>query len=135
MIYTVERKDYGIKLSFDGLLDEENAKLFINDFNKIIDSINGSVSILIDLRKGMPMPGKSQELVNEGYTKILQKGLTRSANIVSSSLMKMQMIRLAKEHGTYEKARYIDSTNNPDCENEALNWIEKGIDPDLIKPV
>lgn len=130
MFYNIEKKPYGIKLTFDGLLDEENARKFASDFEETIDSFSGNIGILIDLTKGMPMPGNSQLIVNELYNKILKKGLTRSANIVTSTLMKMQMVRLAKEHGTYDKARYIDASANPGWEKTATDWIENSIDPD-----
>lgn len=130
MVYTIEKKPYGIRLCFNGMMDEETAKNFVNDFNKVLDTIAGSISIMIDLINGSPMPGKSQILVNELYQKVIQKGLIRSANIVPSSMMKLQMVRLAKEHGTYDKARYINFSDNPGWEKIALDWLENGIDPD-----
>ena len=130
MIYTIERKPYGLRLAFDGMMGVEIAKNFAGEFMRIYAGIDGSICILIDLTKGKPMPPESQALVNDCYKAVLQKGLIRSANIIPSSLMKIQMVRLAKEHGTYDKARYIDSTVNPDWERIALDWIEKGIDPD-----
>ena len=130
MIYTIEKKAFGIMLSFEGMMDEETAKKFAEDFMKILDSFVGSISLLINLINGKPMPAESQAAVNDCYKAVIQRGLIRSANIVPSPLMKLQMIRRAKEFGTYDKARYIDSSANPNWEQIALEWIEKGIDPD-----
>ena len=130
MVYTIEKKPFGLMLSFDGMMDEGIAKKFAEDFMKIFDSFDCSISLLINLIKGKPMPAESQAAVNDCYKAVIKKGLIRSANIVPSSLMKLQMIRRAKEFGTYDKARYIDSSSNSNWEQIALDWIEKGIDPD-----
>ncbi len=130
MVYAIEKKPYGIMLSFDGMMNEEIAKKFAVDFMKVLDSFDGSISILINLINGKPMPAESQGAVNNCYKAVVQKGLIRSVNIVPTSLMKLQMIRRAKEFGTYDKARYIDSSSSPNWEQIALDWIEKGIDPD-----
>ena len=130
MVYTIEKKPYGIKLSFDGMMDEEIAKNFAKEFMQVLNSIKGEIGILIDLSKGKPMPPAAQAAVNDCYKAVVQKGLTRSANIVSSAIMKTQMTRRAKEFGTYNKARYIESTTKANAEQIALDWIEKGIDPD-----
>lgn len=130
MIYKIERARYGIRVTFDGMMEEDTAKEFAKEFMRLLAGINGSIGILIDLRKGMPISAGSQAALNECYREVVKKGLIRSANIVSSTVMKMQMMRRAKELGTYDKARYIDSSGNDRCEQVALDWIEKGIDPD-----
>ena len=129
MVYMIEKNSYGLKISFDGMMDEEIARRFAAEFMQSLNSIEGEISLMIDLSKGSPMPQAAQEAVNDCYKAVIQKGLIRSANIVSSTLMKMQMTRRAREFGTYNKARYIDTSAN-NYEQVALDWIEKGIDPD-----
>ena len=131
MIYKIEEAPYGIRVTFDGMMDEEVAKEFAKEFLRVLAGIDGNISILIDLRRGKPISVKSQEALNECYNAVVKKGLIRSANIVSSALMKMQMMRRAKELGTYDKVRYIDSSENENCEQIALDWLERGIDPDI----
>ncbi len=130
MIYKIEQAPYGIRVTFDGMMDEDIAKEFAKEFLRVLAGVDGEMSILIDLRKGKPISGKSQEALNECYNAVVRKGLIRSANIVSSPVMKMQMMRRAKELGTYEKVRYVDSSGDDNCEQIALNWLERGIDPD-----
>ena len=130
MIYTIEKKPYGLRVAFDGMMDVETAKKFATEFMQILAGIDRSIGLLIDLNRAKPMPPESQAPVDECYKAVVRKGLTRAASIVPSAIMKMQMVRLSKEHGTYDKARYIDSTANSNWESIALNWIENGIDPD-----
>ncbi len=132
MIYSIKKEPFGLRVTFDGMMNEESSKSFSKEFLDILTTINGNVSILIDLRKGKPISPEAQAIVNDCYYAVIKKGLVRSANIVSSSIMKMQMIRRAKELGTYDKARYIDASLNENCEQIALDWIEKGIDPDKL---
>ena len=130
MIYKIDKTPFGIRVTFDGMMNEEISKDFTKEFLQVLGGINGSVGILIDLRNGKPISPESQNALNDCYYAVMRKGLTRSANIVSSGLMKMQMMRRAKEMGTYDRARYIDSTADKNCERIALDWIERGIDPD-----
>lgn len=130
MIYRIDKAPYGIRVTFDGMMNEDASKEFTKEFLQVLAGINGTVGIMIDLRNGKPISPESQNALNDCYYAVMRKGLTRSANIVSSGLMKMQMVRRAKELGTYDKARYIDSTSNSNFEQIALDWIERGIDPD-----
>lgn len=130
MIYQIQKTPYGIRVGFDGMMDEQVAKEFAKEFLQVLTGVDGSMSILIDLRKGKPISAESQAILNECYYAVVRKGLIRSANIVSSPLMKMQMMRRAKELGTYDKVRYIDSSDNDGCERVALDWLERGVDPD-----
>lgn len=130
MIYRIEKAPYGISVTSDGMMDEEVAKEFSVEFLRKLAEISGSISILIDLRNGKPVSRESQLVLNECYDAVIRKGLVRSANIVSSGLMKMQMMRRAKELGTYEKVRYIDSSAHENCEQVAIDWLERGTDPD-----
>ncbi len=129
MLYLIERTPYGIRVAFDGMMSEEIAKQFRSEFLQLLDSTPGEISILIDLRKGHPISVESQAIVNDCYHAVIRRGLTRSANLVASAMMKMQMVRRAKELGTFDKVRYIDAS--ADCERLALDWLEKGIDPDM----
>lgn len=130
MVYTIEKTRYGIRLSFDGMMTEEIAKNFAKEFMEVLNSTTGEIGILMELSKGKPMPPGAQAAVNECYQAVLQRGLTRSANIVASALMKAQMTRRAREFGTYSRTRYIDATAEADPEQVALDWLERGIDPD-----
>ena len=131
MFYKIEKKSYGFRLTFDGMLDPENAEKYTEELLAALATWTGSVGVMIDLTKAKPMPPESQKIVAAGYKAVLMKGLTRAVSVVPSGLMRMQMMRLAKENGTYDKARYIDSSTCPQWESVALNWIVLGIDPDL----
>lgn len=130
MIYKIDKMTYGIRVTFDGMMNEEVAKDFAKEFLQVLSGVNGSMSILIDLRKGKPISAESQAILNDCYSAVIKRGLIRSANIVSSSLMRMQMERRARELGTYDKVRYIDSSADGNCEQIAVDWLERGIDPD-----
>ncbi len=135
MIYHVDREPYGLRVTFDATMDERTASQFRDDFLQVLETVSGPISILIDLRRGGPISPRAQEYVATCYHAVDAKGLIRSANIVSSALMKLQMVRRAKELGTYEKVRYIDPSTQVDFEKVALEWLEKGIDPDRPTPV
>ena len=132
MFYSIEKKEYGIRIAFEGMLDEENARKYVAEFLPVLNSMVGEFGIIMDLTKAKPMPEASQVIVNEAYKAVLQKkGMNRSASIVSSPTMKMQMVRLAKERGVYDTTRYIDIETSADYEKAAVDWVAGGIDPDL----
>ena len=130
MTYTIDETPYGLRVSFDGMMGEEDARRFRGDFLRTLEAVAGPISILIDLRKGQPISPRSQEIVADCYRAVTEKGLVRSANLVSSALMKLQMVRRAREMGTYDRARYVDASAGPRCEQIAVDWLEKGLDPD-----
>jgi hypothetical protein len=131
MSYSIEKKEYGIRITFEGMLDSENANKYVAEFLQVLNTMVDEFGIIMDLTKAKPMPEESQVIVDEAYKAVLQKkGMNRAASIVSSTIMKIQMVRMAKEHGIYDKARYIDATTNVNYEKAAIDWVERGIDPD-----
>jgi len=85
---------------------------------------------LVDCRLWKAAPPEVTELIGKAMMDVRAKGLQRSAVVLSSTVAKMQISRLAKQNGMYAVERYIDASTDPNWEQTALNWIEKGIDPD-----
>jgi hypothetical protein len=51
--------------------------------------------------------------------------------ILENAVITLQFRRLAKETGIYNWERYIDASKHKDWEKIGLDWVERGIDPDL----
>ena len=129
-MYTIEKKDYGYKLTFGGFIIADEMKLWVDESKKVLAEEPSEFGVFIDMRTLKTLSGDSQELMQEGQRLYKGKGMIRSVVILDSSLVKMQLQRIAKETGIYEWERYIDASSITDWESAGINWISKGIDPD-----
>jgi len=86
--------------------------------------------IFVDMRTLKPLSPDSQMIMQEGQKLYQKNGMVRSVVVVSSSIIKAQFTRIAKETGIYQWERYIDSSSNPNWERTGVDWLTKGTDPD-----
>jgi hypothetical protein len=85
---------------------------------------------LVDLRGQKPYGEETNKIIQAAMTYVRERGMQRSAVILASAITKMQIMRLAKEAGMCAYERYFDASSEPAWERKALDWIERGIDPD-----
>jgi hypothetical protein len=69
------------------------------------------------------------DIIEEQQRHVLSNGLRRSAVLVPNRKTIIKIIQVSFKTGMYEWERYIEMTD-PDHEKLALDWIQKGIDPD-----
>lgn len=124
-----ESTAYGYRSTISDVLPEAEAKAWFEDVKRAVGT-RSNFGQLIDLRRQKPYGPETNAVIQEAMTYVRAKGMVRSAVVLSSAVTALQIKRLAKETGMYEYERYIDASADPNWEQTALAWIERGIDPD-----
>jgi hypothetical protein len=129
-MYRIEKKSYGVKITFSGNLNVEELKKWVVESAKILVSISPKFGVFVDMRELKPLNDDSQLVLEEGQKLYKKAGMTRSVVILASSVVTMQFKRLAKETGIYEWERYIDASKVANWEENGQEWLVNKIDPD-----
>ena len=130
MMYRIEKKPFGYKLTFGDFIDAEEMKKWCEEAKSTLQLHSGPSNVFVDMRSLKPLPAEAQPLIEEGQKAFKEKGMERSVVVLANSLLTMQFKRIAKETGIYEWERYLDSSGVENWEQVGLDWIQKGIDPD-----
>lgn len=126
---TTTKTPYGYKSVFTGYFTPEEAHAWFEDVKRAVAG-KRQFGQLIDVRGQSANPPETNAVIQEAMAYVRQQGMQRSAVVLSSALITMQIKRLAKQTGMDAWERYIDASANPNWERAALAWIEKGVDPD-----
>lgn len=124
-MYKIEKKPYGFKLTFSDMIDADEMTKWVKESKAALANVSGSFGVLVDMKSLKPLSPDAQAPMQEGQKLYKQKGMERSAVLLENVMIKMQFTRIAKETGIYEWERYVVGS-----EQTALDWIEKGVDPD-----
>ena len=129
-MYKIERRPSGYILTFAGMIKIDEMQNWKKDSQiALSQESSSSFGVIIDMRDLQPLASETQDVMIEGQKLYKQKGMLRSAVILSSAIISLQFKKLAKESGIYATERYIDAT----CSNPieiAINWVKDGTDPD-----
>jgi len=129
-MYKIDKKTYGVSLTFDGFIKKDEMQNWVNDTKKVVPTLKSKFGIFVDMRTMKALPRESQELMQEGQKLFKQNGMERSVVILNSATVTMQFKKIAKDTGIYQWERYIDASKVSNWEEIGKNWIEKAIDPD-----
>ncbi|MGA7722790.1 MAG: hypothetical protein WCA84_16610 [Ignavibacteriaceae bacterium] len=129
-MYQIEKKSYGVKLTFAGLIAKDEMQKWVAESAKITKSLPSKFGVFVDMRDLKPLAADSQLVMQEGQKLFKNAGMERSVVILSTAMVTMQFKRIAKETGIYEWERYIDSSKTADWEEIGIKWLEDKIDPD-----
>ena len=133
-MYKIEKKTFGYKLVFDGMMDAAEMAEWVDASEKALTGAVGKFGVCVDMRGLAPLLADAQEHMQRGQKLYKQKGMERSAVILDSDVIALQFKRIAKETGIYEWERYIAASKEPNWEKVAVDWITKAIDPDKKVP-
>jgi hypothetical protein len=133
MPFQVEKTPYGIRTSHSGFATTAEATQWLADCKRALGEPH-SFGQLVDLRGQKANSPETNEIIQRHMKWIRGHGLVRSAVVLSSAVTALQIKRLAKETGMYDFERYFSPETDPDWEQKALDWIEKGVDPDFSRP-
>lgn len=129
-MYKIEKKDYGYLLTFSDFIRPEEMQAWLHESQTHLRSAPKNFGIFVDMRTLKPLSPDSQMIMQEGQKLYQKSGMIRSVVVVSSSIIKAQFTRIAKETGIYQWERYVDSSSNPNWERIGVDWLTKGTDPD-----
>lgn len=123
---------YGIRTTAWDPLTTAEEIVWVSRLRSLIPTLDTFYGQLVDLR-GRRLDGLTNvDLVQEAMELVLAHGLQRSAVIVADSAVAMLTKRVALEMGVYACERYIDASAEPGWERLALEWLDHGLDPDLL---
>ena len=129
-MYKIERKSFGVKLTFGGIIQPEEMKQWVEDSKPVIAKTTSGFGAFIDMRTLKPLADKTKAQMEVGQKLYKAAGMTRSVVILDSHITTLQFKQIAKETGIYEWERYVNASASSDWEAIGLAWINKGIDPD-----
>ncbi len=129
-MYKIEKTSFGFQITFSDFIQKKEMIKWLEESKKVLTTNSNSFYVLIDMRQMKLIPIESQKYIQEGQKLYKQKGMVRSAVILSNSLLKMQFERIAKETKIYDYERYIDAETNLNWKQVALDWLIKGKEPD-----
>lgn len=128
--------DYGFRVHGPGYITPAEARAWFEDLRSRVRALEGKpFGLLVDSRTQKANPPDTQELIKEAMVWLRGHGMERSVVVLDSTVALIQILRLAKATGVYAYERYLDALKEPDWEAKALDWIIRGIDPDLPRPV
>lgn len=130
-MYQIERLHYGFKLIFAETISADQMKEWVSASEKVLAEKTGTFGVFVDMRTLKPLQPEAQEHMKTGQKLFKEKGMQRSAVILNDAIITLQFKRIAKETGIYAWERYIDASKFKNWEEIGINWLTKGIDPDL----
>ncbi len=129
-MYKIEKKPWGYKLTFDGVISAEEMKKWVEDSKKALLTAPSKFGVMVDMRNLKPLSPEAKSVMEEGQKLYKTKGMERSAVILNSAVLTLQFKKIAQESGIYQWERYIDAGKDPNAEKTAEAWITNGVDPD-----
>ncbi|MBN2794098.1 MAG: hypothetical protein JXR88_01730 [Clostridia bacterium] len=129
-MYKIEKKNYGVKLTFDGFIKRDEMEAWVQEAKNIVPQLSGKFGVLVDMRTLKPLPRDSQVAMEEGQKLFKFNGMERSVVILNSATVTMQFKKIAKDTGIDQWERYIDASKHADWETKSLDWLQHGKDPE-----
>jgi hypothetical protein len=130
-VYHITTTPYGYKLVFADFIKKEEMERWYDESKKNLVARAPGYGVLIDMRTLKPLPADAQAVMEKGQALYKQKGMLRSAVVLSSPTVTMQFQRIAKQSGIDAWERYIDASRRSDWEAAAVRWASDGVDPDV----
>jgi len=129
-MYDIETFNYGYKLTFSGMIKEEEMTQWLLDCDEILKNKINSFHVFVDMRELKVLDHVSKNFMKMGQNLFKRRGMIRSVVICDSLITTMQFKRIAKETGIYEWERYIDSSSSLDFRKIGMEWLLNKTDPD-----
>lgn len=128
-MYQLEKTDYGVRLTWNGVAQVDEVQHFQTESKRLLPTLKQPWHILVNMVEGKPFPPDAAALLQEVQAYYRSMGMQRSIVIVDSTIMVLQLRRVAKESGILEFERYIAIAKYPnDWEARALDWLRNGVD-------
>ncbi len=128
-------RDWGIELVFEGALELPEAERYFADFRATVLAYSGkSWGLLVDCRKLAPVSPEVAEILGKSQALVHEQGVRHVSVVFTSAITVTLAQRLAEQAGILSRERYIDAGSNRHWRQLALDWVQKGIDPDNAGP-
>jgi hypothetical protein len=130
-MYKIEKKDYGVHLTFGGFMDSPEMEKWVEESKSFLETLSPKFGVFVDMRELKPLPEGSQAIMQIGQKLYKLKGMQRSVVILDNAITTLQFKRIAKDTGIYEWERYIDASATDNWQEIGEKWIKDATDPDV----
>jgi len=128
--YKIEKKTSGYLIKFNGDLDFQTAEKWYAESRKIlVTDERESFGVIIDWRDFGVIKPEAEKLMKEAQQYWRDHGMNRIAVITNDPVKKLNLARIAKKSGIYDKERYIDINENKNWKVAAKEWVVNGVEP------
>lgn len=130
-MYNIEKRASGYILTFSGVIDATEMERWYQDSKKqLAGDTSGAFGVIIDMKTLQPLSKEAKAIMVNGQTLYKNKGMKRSAVILSSAEICKKFRNLAVQSGIYVTERYLDSSTGGEYTQKAIAWVRDGADPD-----
>jgi hypothetical protein len=129
-MYTIEKKSYGVKLTFSGVFDIEDMIKWNTELEKFTNGLPHKFGIFIDLRGFKSLSHETEVEMHKGLNMIKKRGVERSVVILNDVTLKLQFKRQSPETDNMQWERYIVSSSTANWEEISEKMLAHGINPD-----
>jgi hypothetical protein len=129
-MYKIEKTDYGIRITFDGFIKQDEMAKWVTESTQFIRSMPSKFGVLVDMRGLKPLSHEAEMEMQKGQKLYKEKGMMRSVVILANKVTTMQFKRIAQETGIYQWERYLDASKATNWEEVGNKWLTNADDPD-----
>lgn len=129
MPYTVTATPYGYRSEVVAPFPPAEALPWFEEIKRAVGPAPHPFGQLIDARGQKVQDPGSVPIVEDAQKWVRQHGMQRSAVVVGSAIVKLNLSRMSRETGMLTYERYFDGSD-PGWEAKALAWITDGVDPE-----
>ena len=126
-MHRIEETPYGYRLGIEDFLGPDEADAMLADLKATLRPRGG---LLIDLRRIPTLHPDAQEALKLALLHCREAGMERAVCLLDSAIVRLQTHCLARDAGLEDAVLPIDVSGRADWEKTALDWLERGIDPD-----
>lgn len=129
-MYSIENTDYGFKVTASGIVSAHEVARYLKDVTVAARAQKRGFCIMFDAKELGPLERGGQKYLLRSHEVFLDCGVCRVSSVVGSPVARSQFVQLSFQSGLKEKVRHFDMSSVSDWEQQAMDWIIKGIDPD-----
>ena len=130
-MYQIQKTEYGSRVILGGTFSFEEATQFEHELAELRSMNDGPRGVLVDIRTLVPPEPRVVDIITRALGQSFESGLNRAAIVVNSPVVRGQAIQVAFRAGAAHSSRCLDASKMPDWEEQSLNWVIYGVEPDV----
>ncbi|MCB8964823.1 MAG: hypothetical protein H6536_07295 [Bacteroidales bacterium] len=128
-MYRIEKKTSGYVIIFSGVVNAQEMKQWYDESKlKLANESANSFGVIIDMKNLKPLEPEASAIMKSGQKLYRDKGMLRSAVILSNSELCGQFKAIASMSGILNTERYIDASASQDPIAKAIKWVREGVE-------
>ncbi|MGE0077422.1 MAG: hypothetical protein AB7S48_06155 [Bacteroidales bacterium] len=128
-MYKIEKKTSGYVLTFSGIVNAQEMKQWFDESRfRLANETSNSFGVIVDMKNLKPLDAEASSIMRNGQKLYKDKGMHRSAVILSTAELCGQFKAIASMSGILATEQYIDASNEPNPIAKAIRWVKEGVD-------